>query len=114
MASTHTHAHVPGATGGAFPQPKAGWGVPFPCVISFMGIGLVDPILPSLASSLQATPSQVDLLFTSCLVLTAVAMLVPGCVSSRIRAKRTLIPGLSLIVVFSAIAGASGSIGQIV
>jgi ACDE family multidrug resistance protein len=41
-------------------------------------------------------------------------MLVTGWVSSRIGAKRTLITGLVLIVVFSAIAGASGSIGQIV
>ncbi|MGH6654466.1 MAG: MFS transporter [Actinocrinis sp.] len=79
-----------------------------------MGIGLVDPILPSLASKLQASPSQVELLFTSYLVVTAVAMLVTGWVSSRIGAKRTLVTGLALIVVFSAIAGASGSIGQIV
>jgi MFS family permease len=83
-------------------------------VISFMGIGLVDPTLPSLATKLRASPSQVELLFTSYLVVTAVAMLVTGWVSSRIGAKRTLISGLVLIVVFSAIAGASGSIGEIV
>ena len=97
-----------------FRQPKAVWAVAFACVISFMGIGLVDPILPSLASKLKATPSQVELLFTSYLVVTAVAMLVTGWVSSRLGAKRTLIAGLVLIVVFSAVAGASGSIGQIV
>jgi MFS transporter, ACDE family, multidrug resistance protein len=97
-----------------FRQPKAVWAVAFACVISFMGIGLVDPILPSLASKLQATPSQVELLFTSYLVVTAVAMLVTGWVSSRLGAKRTLVAGLILIVVFSAIAGSSGSIGEIV
>src|SRR3954454_8533988 len=97
-----------------FRQPKAVWAVAFACVVSFMGIGLVDPILPSLASRLDATYAQVELLFTSYLVVTAVAMLVTGWVSSRIGAKRTLITGLVLIVVFSAIAGASGSIGQIV
>jgi predicted MFS family arabinose efflux permease len=97
-----------------FRQPKAVWAVAFACVISFMGIGLVDPILPSLASKLRATPSQVELLFTSYLVVTAVAMLVTGWVSSRLGAKRTLITGLVLIVVFSAIAGTSGSIGEIV
>lgn len=86
----------------------------FACVISFMGIGLVDPILPSLAESLHATPSQVSLLFTSYLVVTAVAMLVVGWVSSRIGAKRTLVIGLALIVVFAALAGTSGSIGGIV
>jgi predicted MFS family arabinose efflux permease len=79
-----------------------------------MGIGLVDPILPSLASKLKASPAQVELLFTSYLVVTAVAMLITGWVSSRIGAKRTLVTGLVLIVVFSAIAGTSGSIGEIV
>jgi ACDE family multidrug resistance protein len=97
-----------------FRQPKAVYAVGFACVISFMGIGLVDPILPALASKLKASPSQVELLFTSYLVVTAVAMLVTGWVSSRIGAKRTLIAGLVLIVVFAALAGASGGIEGIV
>ncbi|MEU0803714.1 MFS transporter [Streptomyces sp. NPDC005970] len=104
------HASAPSP----FRQPKAVWAVAFACVISFMGIGLVDPILPALSSQLHATPSQVSLLFTSYLVVTAVAMLVTGFVSSRIGAKRTLVAGLAVIVVFSALAGASGSIGGIV
>lgn len=98
----------------AFRQPRAVWAVAFACVVSFMGIGLVDPILPALSSQLDATPSQVTLLFTSYLVITAVAMLVTGWVSSLIGAKRTLIVGLVLIVAFAAAAGASGSIAQIV
>ncbi|OLS99809.1 MFS transporter [Pseudonocardia sp. CNS-004] len=97
-----------------FRQPKAVWAVAFACVISFMGIGLVDPILPALATQLQASHTQVELLFTSYLVVTAVAMLVTGAVSSRIGAKRTLIAGLVLIVVFAAAAGAADSIGGIV
>jgi MFS transporter, ACDE family, multidrug resistance protein len=97
-----------------FKQPKAVWAVAFACVISFMGIGLVDPILASLRDQLHATPSQVELLFTSYLVVTAVAMLVTGWVSSRIGAKRTLITGLVLIVAFAAAAGASNSINGIV
>src|ERR1700678_1247531 len=113
MSSRPAHAPAAGAPS-PFRQPKAVWAVAFACVISFMGIGLVDPILPSLASKLHASPPQVELLFTSYLVVTAVAMLVTGWVSSRLGAKRTLIAGLILIVVFSAIAGASGSIGQIV
>src|SRR5882724_6778601 len=79
-----------------------------------MGIGLVDPILPSLAGSLHASPSQVELLFTSYLVVTAVMMLVTGWVSSRIGAKKTLITGLVLIVVFAALAGTAGSINGII
>ncbi|MCL2730894.1 MAG: MFS transporter [Actinomycetia bacterium] len=107
-------ATEPASAPSPFRQPKAVWAVAFACVISFMGIGLVDPILPSLAAKLQASPSQVELLFTSYLVVTAVAMLVTGWVSSLLGAKNTLIAGLTLIVVFSAVAGASGTIGQIV
>ena len=88
-----------------FKQPKAVFAVAFACVVSFMGIGLVDPILPALAAQLQATRSQVTLLFTSYLVVTAVAMLGTGWVSSRIGAKRTLLTGLVIIVVFAALAG---------
>ncbi|MEO3824112.1 MFS transporter [Actinomadura sp. B10D3] len=106
-----------GAGAGAqspFRQPKAVWAVAFACVISFMGIGLVDPILPAISEDLHASPSQVTLLFTSYLVVMAVAMLVTGFVSSRIGAKRTLVAGLILIVVFSALAGTSGSISGII
>ncbi|WP_309316993.1 MFS transporter [Streptomyces salinarius] len=103
-----------GKAASAFRQPKAVWAVAFACVISFMGIGLVDPILPALAESLDATPSQVSLLFSSYLIVTAVAMLFVGWVSSRIGAKRTLVTGLAVIVVFAALAGATGSINGIV
>jgi MFS family permease len=103
-----------GSAASPFKQPKAVFAVAFACVVSFMGIGLVDPILPAISHDLNATPTQVTLLFTSYLVITAVAMLITGWVSSRIGAKRTLIVGLILIVVFSALAGASDSIGGIV
>src|SRR3954467_8268172 len=97
-----------------FKQPKAVFAVAFACVVSFMGIGLVDPILPALSEQLDATPSQVSMLFTSYLVVTAVAMLGTNWVSSRIGAKRTLMTGLTVIVIFSALAGASDTVGQIV
>lgn len=97
-----------------FGHPKAVYAVAFACVISFMGIGLVDPILPALSSELNATPSQVTLLFTSYLVVTAVAMLGTNWVSSRIGAKPTLVTGLAIIVTFSACAGLSDSIDGIV
>ncbi|HEV7648692.1 MAG TPA: MFS transporter [Actinophytocola sp.] len=103
-----------GSAASPFRQPKAVFAVAFACVVSFMGIGLVDPILPAISHDLNATPSQVTLLFTSYLVITAVAMLITGWVSSRIGAKRTLLVGLALIVVFSAAAGATDTIGGIV
>jgi MFS family permease len=108
MSGTSTGAASP------FRQPKAVFAVAFACVVSFMGIGLVDPILPSISHELHASPSQVTLLFTSYLMVTAVAMLITNWVSSRIGAKKTLILGLALIVVFSAAAGASPTIGAII
>ncbi|HUY45195.1 MAG TPA: MFS transporter [Streptosporangiaceae bacterium] len=103
-----------GSAASPFKQPKAVFAVAFACVVSFMGIGLVDPILPAISHELNASPSEVTLLFTSYLVVTAVAMLITNWVSSRIGAKRTLITGLALIVVFSALAGASPSISGII
>ncbi|MFD5448302.1 MFS transporter [Streptomyces sp. NPDC127100] len=108
MSAPHGKAASP------FRQPRAVWAVAFACVISFMGIGLVDPILPALAESLDATPSQVSLLFSSYLIVTAVAMLIVGWICSRIGAKRTLVTGLAIIVVFAALAGATDSINGIV
>jgi ACDE family multidrug resistance protein len=95
-------------------QPRAVWAVAFACVIAFMGIGLVDPILKPIADELGASPSQVSLLFTSYMAVMGVAMLITGVVSSRIGAKRTLLSGLSLIIVFSALAGSSDTVGAIV
>ncbi len=97
-----------------FKQPKAVFAVAFACVVSFMGIGLVDPILPAISSELHASPSETTLLFTSYLVVTAVAMLITNWVSSRIGAKWTLIAGLVLIVAFAGLAGSSNSIGTII
>ncbi|MFF3150960.1 MFS transporter, partial [Streptomyces sp. NPDC057927] len=95
-------------------QPKAVWATAGASVVAFMGIGLVDPILPSIAKGLDATPSQVSLLFTSYFLITAVAMLVTGFVSSRIGGKKTLLLGLALVVVFAGLAGTSGSVGELV
>ena len=100
--------------GSILQQPRAVWAVAFACVIAFMGIGLVDPILKQIAAQLDATPSQVSLLFTSYMAIMGVAMLVTGVVSSRIGPKRTLLSGLVLIIVFAALAGASDSVGAIV
>ncbi|MET7648455.1 MFS transporter [Streptomyces sp. NPDC005426] len=95
-------------------QPKAVWATAGASVVAFMGIGLVDPILPSIAKGLEATPSQVSLLFTSYFLITAVAMLVTGFVSSRIGGRKTLLAGLALVVVFAALSGTSSSVAELV
>jgi predicted MFS family arabinose efflux permease len=95
-------------------QPMRVWAVAFACVVAFMGIGLVDPILPVIADQLQATPVQTELLFTSYLLVTGLAMLVTSWVSSRIGAKATLLVGLGIIVVFATLCALSGSVDAVI
>ncbi|WP_433701057.1 MFS transporter [Nocardiopsis sp. CA-288880] len=104
----------PRTEGSILRQPRAVWAVAFASVIAFMGIGLVDPILPAISRSLEATQTQTSLLFTSYLLVTGLAMLVTSWVSSRIGAKRTLLLGLALIVVFAAAAGAAGDVESVI
>jgi MFS family permease len=95
-------------------QPKTVWSVAFACVVAFMGIGLVDPILKPIADELGASPSQVSLLFTSYMAVMGFAMLATGWVSSRIGPKRTLLLGLATIIVGAGLAGMQDSVGAIV
>ena len=95
-------------------QPRSVWAVAFACVIAFMGIGLVDPILKPIADQLHASPSQVSLLFTSYMAVIGIAMLITGWVSSRLGAKRTLLIGLVIIIAGAALAGMQDSVAGIV
>ncbi|MGH8882070.1 MAG: MFS transporter, partial [Stackebrandtia sp.] len=102
------------ASGSILRQPAAVWATAFAAIVAFMGIGLVDPILQSIASGLDASPSEVSLLFTSYFLVTAGAMLITGFVSSRIGGKRTLLIGLFIVVVFASLSGTSDTVGQLV
>jgi MFS family permease len=95
-------------------QPSQVWAVAFASVIAFMGIGLVDPILPIISKDLHATAAQTELLFTSYLLVTGVAMFFSSWISSRIGAKRTLMIGLALIVVFALAAALSGNVQSVI
>ena len=96
-----------------FKQPAAVWATGFAAAIAFMGIGLVDPILPSIARGLQAAPWQVEMLFTSYIVIMAAAMFVTGAIATRFGPKRTMLAGLLLVIVFAALSGLSPSIGML-
>jgi len=91
-------------------QPRAVWAVAFACIIAFMGLGLVDPILPAIAKKLNASASQVSLLFTSYNAVMAVMMLITGVITSRLGMKRTLLLGIVVIAVFSFLGGMSNNI----
>lgn len=109
--TTTSQSSVPTAKQpGLLQQPRAVWAVFFACIIAFMGLGLVDPILHAIAKKLDASPSQVTLLFTSYNGVMAVAMLITGAISSRIGIKNTLLTGIVIIAIFSALGGLSNDI----
>ena len=95
-------------------QPKSVWAVAFACVVAFMGIGLVDPILPAISADLGASPAQAEMLFTSYLAVTGVMMFFTSWISGRIGARKTLLAGLALVVIFATLAGASDTVGEII
>lgn len=113
-AETTTESTLEAEKASLLKQPKAVWATALAAVFAFMGIGLVDPILPAIAKNLEASTSEVSLLFTSYFLVTAIAMLISGFVSSRIGGKKTLLIGLAVIVVFASLSGLSGSVEQLV
>lgn len=111
---SHTPAGAPAGLAVFSNQPKAVWATAFATMVGFTSIGLVDPILTSIAEGLHAGPSQVSLLFTSYFFVTALMMLVTGFVSSRLGGRKTLLVGSALIVVFAGLAGTSDSVAELV
>lgn len=97
-----------------FNQPIAVWAVAFASIIAFMGLGLVDPILPTMKAELGASSSQLTMLFTSYNAVMAVAMLITGVISSKLGAKKMLLAGIVIIAAFSALAGSVDNVNSII
>ena len=95
-------------------QPRTVWVMAFAAVIAFMGIGLVDPILLSIAEGLHATPSQTTLLFASYLGVQCIAMLLTGAMAARFGAKRTVVTGLTLVVLAAGACALASNITELV
>lgn len=95
-------------------QPLSVWGIFFASVIAFMGIGLVNPILPEIANKLNASPSEVTLLFTSYNAVMAFAMLITGVISTRLGHKWTLLLGVGIIATVSVSGGFANNIWTLV
>ncbi|KZX15949.1 multidrug efflux protein YfmO [Methanobrevibacter cuticularis] len=93
---------------------KVVWAVFLACVTAFMGLGLVDPILPIIAQQLGASKIEVSMLFTAYSAVMAVTMLVTATISKRVGIKRTLLVGVSIIAIFSILCGLSNDIWSII
>jgi ACDE family multidrug resistance protein len=90
------------------------WAVFGAGIVAFMGIGLIDPILPEIAAKLQADPGQVSLLFTSYSALMSLSMLITGVLTKKLGTKWTLLLGMAFVTVFSLLSGLSDQIGILI
>ncbi|MFT4126670.1 MAG: MFS transporter [Gordonia sp. (in: high G+C Gram-positive bacteria)] len=95
-------------------QPRAVWVTAFAAVIAFMGIGLVDPILNSIAEALNAPPDKLTLLFGVYVGVQCIAMLITGWAAYRFGPKRTLSAGLTMIVIAAAVSSFANGIDQLI
>lgn len=90
------------------------WAVFGAGIVAFMGIGLIDPILPEIAAQLRAGPNQVSLLFTSYSALMSLSMLVTGVVTKTLGTKWTLLLGMAVVTIFALVSGLSDQIGLLI
>ncbi|TDB54735.1 MULTISPECIES: MFS transporter [Bacillaceae] len=85
----------------------------FATFLAFMGIGVVDPILPEIAAQIGASHWQVEMLFTSYLLMMAIMMIPAGILASRFGDKRLMVTGLIIVTIFAALCGLSSNIPQL-
>jgi MFS transporter, ACDE family, multidrug resistance protein len=85
----------------------------FATFFAFMGIGVVDPLLPVIAEQIGANSWQVEMLFTAYIFTMAVMMLPAGLLAGKFGDKRMMVIGLGIVTVFSLLCGFSNSISQL-
>lgn len=83
------------------------------CLLAFMGIGVVDPLLPSIAASIGASHSQVEMLFTAYIFTMAIMMIPIGIIANKIGDKKLIVTGLFVVTIFALLCGFSNSIGAL-
>jgi ACDE family multidrug resistance protein len=85
----------------------------FATFLAFMGIGVVDPILPVIAEKIGTSHWQVEMLFTAYIFTMAFMMIPAGLFASRFGDKRTMVIGLGIVTFFSFLCGVSNTIPQL-
>ncbi|GGE23722.1 multidrug resistance protein [Marinithermofilum abyssi] len=82
-------------------------------LFGFMGIGVVDPILPEIAKQIGATHWQVEMLFTTYIFMMAFVMIPSGILDTRFGSKPVMVTGLSLVTLFALACSLSDTVGQL-
>ncbi|MGB3750749.1 MAG: MFS transporter [Arcobacteraceae bacterium] len=73
----------------------------FATFLAFMGMGVVDPILPNIAKNLGATNWEVELLFSTYIFMMAIIMIPAGILAVRIGDKKVMTMGLLIVSIFA-------------
>ncbi|MEY9094715.1 MFS transporter [Paenibacillus sp. RC84] len=94
-------------------QTRARYVTVFATFLAFMGIGVVDPILPIIAEKIGANPAQIELLFTAYILTMAIMMIPSGLAATRFGDKKMMVAGLAVVTVFAFLCGASGGITEL-
>lgn len=78
--------------------------------LAFMGMGVVDPILPDIAMKLGANHWQIEMLFSAYILMMAFMMLPAGVLAAKFGDKNIMVIGLGLIALFSTLCAFASSI----
>lgn len=78
--------------------------------LAFMGMGVVDPILPDIALKLGANHWQVEMLFSAYILMMAFMMLPAGILAVKLGDKAIMVIGLGLVSFFASLCAFSNSI----
>lgn len=94
--------------------PSAAWLLFIAIIAALMGMGLIGPVLPTLAKQLAASPSEVTLLYSSYNLVMAIGALITGAISTRLGLKKALLVGIIIIGGFATIASFATNIWIII
>lgn len=92
---------------------KAKYITVFATFLAFMGIGVVDPLLPTIAKSIGASSWQIEMLFTAYIFTMAIMMIPVGLLATKLGNKRLMAIGLGVVTIFSLLCALSGSIAEL-
>ncbi|HSQ87410.1 MFS transporter [Romboutsia sp.] len=85
----------------------------FATFLAFMGIGVVDPILPTIAKHIGASHWQIEMLFTAYILTMAIMMIPSGILATKLGDKKMMCIGLGIVTIFSLLCAVSNGISQL-
>lgn len=85
----------------------------FAAFLAFMGMGVVDPILPVIAKQIGAKHWEVEMLFSAYIFTMAFIMIPAGMASNRFGEKKVMVVGLFVVAISAMLCAFSNTIPQL-